>query len=70
MQFNYESQYILSHSSKRCLSLRWSRLKLIRNFQEVFKTFLIGMTEQDRIHVALCRTKLEDEVPPSRAPSF
>ena len=39
------------------------------DFQEVFKTYLIAMTEHDPLHAALCRTKLEDEVPPpSRDP--
>ena len=39
------------------------------DFQEVFKTYLIAMTERDPLHAALCRTKLEDEVPPpSRDP--
>ena len=42
---------------------------LYLSFQEVFKTYLIVMTEHDPVHAALCRTKLEDEVPPpSRDP--
>ena len=54
----------------------WDRVEQIEtnpriymDFQEVFKTYLIAMTEHDPLHAALCRTKLEDEVPPpSRDP--
>lgn len=34
------------------------------DFQEVFQTYLIMMTSHDKVHAALTKTKIEDEVPP------